>query len=35
VSDNVVTGEHSSAQDRQTGFGQMAELALELAASVA
>ncbi|HEX7843770.1 MAG TPA: purine-nucleoside phosphorylase [Kofleriaceae bacterium] len=30
VSDHVVTGEHSSAEDRQTGFGKMAELALEL-----
>lgn len=32
VSDNIVTGEHSSADDRQTGFGVMAELALELGA---
>jgi len=35
VSDQIVTGEHSSAEDRQTGFGKMAELALELGASVA
>jgi purine-nucleoside phosphorylase len=35
VSDHIVTGEHTSAEDRQTGFGRMAELALELAASVA
>jgi purine-nucleoside phosphorylase len=34
VSDSIVTGEHSSAADRQTGFGAMAELALELAASI-
>ncbi|TMQ11702.1 MAG: purine-nucleoside phosphorylase [Deltaproteobacteria bacterium] len=35
VSDHIVTGEHASAEDRQTGFGHMAELALALAASVA
>jgi purine-nucleoside phosphorylase len=34
VSDHVVTGEHSSVEDRQTGFARMAELALELAAQV-
>jgi purine-nucleoside phosphorylase len=32
VSDHVVTGEHSSAEERQTGFGKMAELALDLGA---
>lgn len=35
VSDHIVTGEHSSADERQTGFGRMAELALELGAEVA
>lgn len=35
VSDHIVTGEHSSADERQTGFGEMAELALELGTSVA
>jgi purine-nucleoside phosphorylase len=30
VSDNVVTDEHTSAEERQTGFGDMAALALEL-----
>jgi len=35
VSDEIVTGVHASAEDRQTGFGKMAELALELGASVA
>src|SRR5262249_60695116 len=35
VSDHIITGEHASAEDRQTGFGQMAGLALDLAASVA
>lgn len=32
VSDNVVTDEHTSADERQTGFGDMAALALELVA---
>jgi purine-nucleoside phosphorylase len=35
VSDNLVTGEHSSAEERQTGFAHMAQLALDLAAQVA
>jgi purine-nucleoside phosphorylase len=35
VSDQILTGEHSSADERQTGFGKMAELALEVGASVA
>jgi purine-nucleoside phosphorylase len=35
VSDNVVTGEHSTSEERQTGFADMAQLALELAAQVA
>jgi purine-nucleoside phosphorylase len=35
VSDNVITQAHSSADERQTGFGKMAQLALELAAQVA
>jgi purine-nucleoside phosphorylase len=35
VSDQIVTGEHSSAEERQTGFGRMAELALDLGAAVA
>ena len=35
VSDHIATGEHSSAEQRQTGFGKMAELALEVGASVA
>lgn len=30
VSDNLVTGEQTTADDRQTGFGDMAELALAL-----
>lgn len=30
VSDNVVTGEHSSAEERQTGFARMVQLALDL-----
>ncbi len=34
VSDSIVTGAHSTAGDRQTGFGAMAELALDLAASI-
>jgi purine-nucleoside phosphorylase len=34
VSDHIVTGAQSSAEDRQTGFGAMAELALALAASL-
>jgi len=35
VSDHIVTGEHSSAEERQTGFGKMAELALALGTEVA
>jgi purine-nucleoside phosphorylase len=35
VSDQIATDEHSSAEDRQTGFGSMAELALELATAIA
>jgi purine-nucleoside phosphorylase len=35
ISDNVVTGQHSSSEQRQTGFARMAELALDLAAKVA
>jgi purine-nucleoside phosphorylase len=35
VSDHVVTGEHSSAEQRQTGFARTAQLALDLAAQVA
>jgi purine-nucleoside phosphorylase len=35
VSDHIVTGEHTPPEERQHGFGQMAELALELAASIA
>src|ERR1700759_1095015 len=35
VSDHIVTGEHSSAEERQIGFGKMAELALALGAEVA
>ena len=35
VSDNIVTGVHSSAEDRQTGFARMAQLALDLAVQVA
>jgi len=31
VSDNVVSGTHTTADERQTGFGEMAELALALA----
>lgn len=34
VSDQIVTGEHSSSEDRQSGFGAMAELALDVAMSV-
>jgi purine-nucleoside phosphorylase len=34
VSDHIVTGERTSPEERQSGFGRMAELALELAASV-
>lgn len=34
VSDSIVSGAHSSAADRQTGLGAMAELALELAVSI-
>lgn len=30
VSDNIVDGTHASAEERQTGFGAMAELALAL-----
>lgn len=30
VSDNLVTGEQTSAEDRQTGFGDMVRLALEV-----
>jgi len=33
VSDNVVTGQHTTSEDRQTGFGHMVELALETVAS--
>jgi purine-nucleoside phosphorylase len=32
VSDHIVTGEHTPSAERQSGFGTMAELALELAA---
>ncbi|MDQ3294969.1 MAG: purine-nucleoside phosphorylase [Myxococcota bacterium] len=32
VSDNIVTDEHTTAEERQTGFGDMAALALELVA---
>ena len=31
VSDNLVTGEQTTSDERQTGFGEMAELALSLA----
>jgi purine-nucleoside phosphorylase len=34
VSDHIISGEHTSPEERQLGFGAMAELALELAASV-
>jgi purine-nucleoside phosphorylase len=34
VSDHIITGEHTTPEERQLGFGAMAELALELAASV-
>jgi purine-nucleoside phosphorylase len=30
VSDNLVTGEQTTAEERQTGFGDMAQLALSL-----
>ncbi|MBI5542875.1 MAG: purine-nucleoside phosphorylase [Deltaproteobacteria bacterium] len=30
VSDHVITGEHTSAEERQRSFGQMIELALEI-----
>jgi purine-nucleoside phosphorylase len=30
ISDNIVTNEHTTADERQTGFGDMAALALEL-----
>jgi purine-nucleoside phosphorylase len=32
VSDNLVTGEQTTSDERQSGFGEMAELALSLAA---
>ena len=32
VSDHVLTGEHTSAEERQTSFGKMIELALEVGA---
>jgi len=32
ASDNLVTNTHTSAEERQTGFGAMAELALQLVA---
>lgn len=35
VSDHIVTGEHTTPAERESGFGTMAELALELAAAVA
>ena len=35
VSDHVLTGAHTSADERQRGFARMAELALALAAEVA
>jgi purine-nucleoside phosphorylase len=35
VSDHVAGGEHTTAEERQTSFTQMIEVALELAASVA
>ena len=31
ISDNIITGEELSSDERQTGFGKMMELALELA----
>ena len=34
ISDNVVTGAHSSAEQRQTGFSRMAQLALDVAAGL-
>lgn len=34
VSDHILTGEHTPPIERQRGFGTMAELALELAASI-
>jgi len=34
ISDHVVTGEHSSSEQRQTGFAKMAQLALDLAAQL-
>lgn len=34
VSDHIVTGEHTPPDERQQGFGRMAALALELAASL-
>ena len=33
VSDNLVTGEQTTSDERQTGFGEMAEFALSLAAT--
>jgi purine-nucleoside phosphorylase len=33
VSDHIITGEHTPPEERQRGFGTMAELALDLAAS--
>jgi purine-nucleoside phosphorylase len=35
VSDNVVTGEHSSSEERQLGFARMVQLALDLSTQVA
>ncbi len=35
VSDHIATGEHTSAEERQTSCTEMIEMALELAASVA
>ena len=35
VSDHIITGEHTTAAERQDGLGKMAALALELAASLA
>lgn len=33
VSDSLVTGEHASAEERQTGYGRMVQLALDVAIS--
>jgi purine-nucleoside phosphorylase len=35
VSDSLVTGQETTSAERQTGFGDMAELALEAIAGIA